>query len=74
MNETIAKAQSASVGLGRHDIEQKTQSELFNAVLDNMSQALCMFDAEGRLIVCNKLYASMYGLSPELTKPGTTLH
>jgi PAS domain S-box-containing protein len=74
MNETIAKAQSASVGLGQHDIEQKTQSELFNAVLDNMSQALCMFDAEGRLIVCNKLYASMYGLSPELTKPGTTLH
>ena len=73
MNETIAKAQSASAGLGQCDKAQKTQSELFNAVLDNMSQGLCMFDSEQRLIVCNKLYASIYRISPELTKPGTTL-
>ena len=73
MNETVAKARSASAGLSQHDIEQKAQSELFNAVLDNMSQGLCMFDSEQRLIVCNKLYASIYRISPVLTKPGTTL-
>ena len=45
-----------------------------DAALDNMSQGLCMFDAEQRLIVCNKRYAEIYGLNEEQTKPGTTLH
>ena len=44
-----------------------------DAALDNMSQGLCMFDAEQRLIVCNRRYADLYGLSDEQTKPGTTL-
>jgi len=30
-----------------------------------------MFDAEQRLIVCNKIYRDIYGLPPELTQPGT---
>ncbi len=41
--------------------------------LDNMSQGLCMFDANERLVVCNKRYAQMYQLPPELAKPGATL-
>src|SRR5664280_2264233 len=32
-----------------------------------------MFDATQRLIVCNKRYADLYGLTNEETKPGTTL-
>jgi diguanylate cyclase (GGDEF)-like protein len=39
--------------------------------IDSMAQGLCMFDAQGRLIVCNKKYAELYGLDQELTKPGT---
>jgi diguanylate cyclase (GGDEF)-like protein len=45
----------------------------FQAALDNMSQGLCMFDGDNRVSVCNKRYASMYALPPELTKPGTKL-
>ena len=41
--------------------------------LDNMSQGLCMFDANERLVVCNKRYMEMYKLAPEVAKPGTTL-
>lgn len=48
------------------------QNERFQAALSNMSQALCMFDGEQKLVVCNQRYASMYGLSPELVTPGTT--
>jgi PAS domain S-box-containing protein len=51
----------------------QTQNERFNAALANMSQGLVMFDAERRIIVCNERYASMYGLSPEQLKPGTSL-
>ena len=42
-----------------------------DAALNNMSQALCMFDAERRLIVCNDNYARIFDLPPELTKAGT---
>jgi diguanylate cyclase (GGDEF)-like protein len=45
----------------------------FQAALDNMSQGLCMVDADGRIQVCNKRYATMYGLPPELARPGTNL-
>ncbi len=49
------------------------QKRQLDAALGNMSQGLCMFDAEQRLIVCNKQYADLYRLSEEQTKPGTTL-
>jgi diguanylate cyclase (GGDEF)-like protein len=49
----------------------QTQNLRFDAALNNMSQGLCMFDAEQRLVVCNAPYARMYGLAPELTRPGT---
>ena len=44
-----------------------------DAALENMSQGLCMFDASRRLIVCNRRYADLYGLSEEQTKPGTSI-
>ena len=50
-----------------------TQTARFNAAVENMSQGLCMFDATQRLIVCNKRYAELYGLSDEQTKSGTEL-
>jgi diguanylate cyclase (GGDEF)-like protein len=40
------------------------KSQQLDAALNNMSQALCMFDAEQRLVVYNKQYTEMYGLSP----------
>ena len=49
------------------------QHEQLDAALENMLQGLAMFDAEQRLIVCNKRYAEMYGLTPEQVKPGTTV-
>ena len=41
--------------------------------LNYMSQGLCMFDAAGRIVVCNQQYLRMYRLSPEVVKPGCTL-
>ena len=50
-----------------------SQNLRFDTALNNMSQGLCMFDAEQRLIVCNDRYREMYGLSREQVKPGTTI-
>jgi methyl-accepting chemotaxis protein len=49
----------------------QTQNIRFNAALNNMSQGLCMFDANKRLVVCNERYAAMYALPPALVEPGT---
>lgn len=59
--------------LCQRDRELKEKNEQFNTAINNMSQGLCMFDSEQRLIVCNARYASMYQLPPELTKSGTPI-
>jgi methyl-accepting chemotaxis protein len=56
--------------LYRHVRQQKMR---FEAALNNMSEGLCMFDAATRLVLCNERYIEMYGLDPELAKPGTLL-
>jgi diguanylate cyclase (GGDEF)-like protein len=44
-----------------------------NATLDNMSQGLVMLDSSARILVTNRRYLEMYGLSPEFVRPGCTL-
>jgi diguanylate cyclase (GGDEF)-like protein len=49
------------------------KSSVLEMTLDNMTHGLVMIDSDLRLIVCNRQFADMYGLRPELTKPGTPL-
>ena len=49
------------------------QNRRLSTALNNMSQGLNMFDAQGRIILLNKRYLQMYKLSPEVVKPGCTL-
>ncbi|WP_244645868.1 PAS-domain containing protein [Bradyrhizobium campsiandrae] len=53
--------------------ELSEQYRRFDAALNNMSQGLCMLDASLRVIVCNRRYIEMYGLSPEIVKPGVSM-
>jgi diguanylate cyclase (GGDEF)-like protein/PAS domain S-box-containing protein len=39
------------------------QKMLLDTALETMSQGLCMFDADGRIVLCNDRYAAMMGLS-----------
>jgi len=56
-------------------LQKKGESERLNLQLDaainNMPLGLSMFDGRGRLLVCNRHFADMYGLPSELTQPGT---
>src|ERR1700719_2369158 len=47
---------------------------LLDTALNNMSQGLCMFDAQARLVICNRRYIEMYGLSADIVKPGCPLN
>ncbi|HEX6612076.1 MAG TPA: EAL domain-containing protein, partial [Hyphomicrobiaceae bacterium] len=53
--------------------ESQEKNVRFDTALDHMSQGLCMFDRDQKILVCNKRYAEMYGLTREQTRPGTTL-
>jgi methyl-accepting chemotaxis protein len=41
--------------------------------INNMSQGLCMFDGNERLVICNQRYMEMYNLSADIVKPGCAL-
>jgi len=45
----------------------------FDTAINNMSQGLCFFDADHRLIVCNDRYIQMYDIPPGKVGPGTPL-
>ena len=53
--------------------EQGGQTLRFHTAINNISQGLCFFDGQGRLIVCNSRYAHMYGLTDDMVRPGTRL-
>jgi diguanylate cyclase (GGDEF)-like protein len=56
--------------LRARDVELQTQNARFDAALNNMSQALCMVDAEQRMIVCNVRFLGLFGLSADAVRPG----
>ena len=68
--EAVEETQSQNVILQIRDIELNTQNARFDAALNNMSQALCMADAEQRLIVCNVRFVELFQLSSDAVKPG----
>jgi len=53
--------------------EVKSWNVKLDAAIGNMLQGLAMYDSQQRLVVCNKRYTEMYGLSLEQVKPGTPL-
>ena len=70
-NVAKEKAVQALQNLDQRDKKLAEGNRLFKIALDKMTQGLCMFDADKRLLVCNDLYIEMYELSPHLSKPGT---
>ena len=62
--------QGQNAALQAQDAALKRQNGLFDAALNNMSQALGMFDAEHRLIVCNRRFSELLKLSPAMVQPG----
>ncbi len=73
----LGELQSAFLSMTRRlshrDAELVAQNERFEAALETMSQGLCMFDADQKMVVCNRRFGELYGLSPEQTPPGVGL-
>jgi diguanylate cyclase (GGDEF)-like protein len=50
------------------------EKQRLDIAVSNMSQGLLLYDAEGRIVVCNQRYLDMYGLTGDVVKPGCTFH
>jgi diguanylate cyclase (GGDEF)-like protein len=55
----------------RQLLSQKSQH--LDTAIDNMTQGLLLFDAEGRLILRNQRYLDMFGLPADAVQPGCHL-
>jgi methyl-accepting chemotaxis protein len=51
----------------------RSQNRRLSTALNNMSQGLNMFDAQGRITLINARYLEMYKLDPKVVKPGCSL-
>ena len=46
------------------------EKERLDTALNNMTQGLVLYDADGRIVLQNRRYREMYNLPPEVMKPG----
>jgi diguanylate cyclase (GGDEF)-like protein len=65
------QAAAQAVQLRRQEESLRVQNMRFKAALEHMGDGLCMFDAEGKLVVCNDRFGRVYRLPPELLQVGT---
>ena len=66
VTDDIARAEI----LYRRKAELERQNLRLDAAVNNISQGLSMFDAEGRLVICNTAYQRIYDLPKQYLKPG----
>ncbi|WP_414645579.1 putative bifunctional diguanylate cyclase/phosphodiesterase [Bradyrhizobium sp. 6(2017)] len=62
--------------LKRHQIsDDRLAAERRNltTAVNNIPQGLVLYDASARIIICNRPYIEMFGLSPDIAKPGCTM-
>jgi diguanylate cyclase (GGDEF)-like protein/PAS domain S-box-containing protein len=66
------RARTAEMIAMKEQAKAREIASRFDTALNNMSQGLCFFDGEQRLIVCNRRYLDLYDL-PDTVKRGTFL-
>src|ERR1700712_5521966 len=63
--------------LRRHRLsDQRLAAERrqLSVAVNNIPQGLVLYDASARIIICNQPYIEMFGLSPDVVKPGCTMY
>jgi predicted signal transduction protein with EAL and GGDEF domain len=69
--EKLVEQRTAELRAREAELEERNFR--FDAAINHMSQGLLMFDAEARLVICNRRYVEIYGLALEFAQPGVPL-
>jgi diguanylate cyclase (GGDEF)-like protein/PAS domain S-box-containing protein len=72
-HEDITEQKRSETSLIENAAELEHMNERFDAAINNMTQGLCMFDGDQKVLVSNVRYAEIYGLNRDQVKAGTTL-
>lgn len=64
---------SVSAIAAAKEIDLESQNRRLQDALESMTQGVCLFDAQQRVVVANRRYAEIYGLTAEQAQPGTAL-
>src|SRR6266702_67938 len=62
--------------LRRHRLsDQRLAAERrqLSVAVNNIPQGLVLYDSSARMIICNRPYMEMFGLSPDVARPGCTM-
>jgi len=75
---TVLAGRFTDLELARNHLEAQKQELAktnmhFDAALSNMSQGLCLFDADRKLVIANKRFREVYNLAEDQTPPGISL-
>lgn len=63
----------ATRNLAANSLKLGETNARFGAALSNMTQGLCLFDADKTLVISNDRFREMYELPPDIVMPGTPL-
>jgi len=53
--------------------QHQLEKQRLDTAVNNIPQGLVVYDALARVTVCNRRYIEMFGLSPDVAKPGCTM-
>ena len=77
-HEDVTEREEMSARLRRqYELTREQEEKLrvrnlqFDTAINNMTQGLCFFDADHKLMVCNDRYIEMYDMPPDRVGPGT---
>ena len=70
MARALAVFRTTSRRLATREIEMRQVNNRLEAALNSMSQGLCMYDAQSRLVVCNQRAREMLGFSSDAQLEG----
>ncbi|MDO8877186.1 MAG: EAL domain-containing protein, partial [Pseudolabrys sp.] len=72
LDNTVGALETAKETIESRNAQLNVQNERFDTALTNMSQGLCMFDKNRKLVISNPRFAEIYGLPAHAVKPGMT--
>ena len=73
LGELVNSFNNMAASLQQQSVDLRRANTRLDAAMSNMSQGLCMFDADKRLVISNDRFRQMYNLTKKEVEPGTPL-
>jgi PAS domain S-box-containing protein len=68
-----SRTKAAPKGRERRSTSSTRREQQLEFAINNVSQGVVVYDADGTIILCNQRYLDMYELSPDVVKPGCSV-